>query len=102
MYSGIEDRLEDIAELCCCYGVARLAVFGSATSDAFDEGGSDIDLLVDFADRTSPSYVDRYFDLKEELEALLERPVDLVVRSGVRNPYFLRRATESSEVLYAS
>lgn len=73
MSSGIEDRLEDIAELCCCYGVARLAVFGSATTDAFDEGASDIDLLV-----------------------------DLVVRSGVRNPYFLRRATESSEILYAS
>lgn len=102
MYPRIEERLEDIAELCCSYGVARLAVFGSATTDDFDESTSDIDMLVDFADRTSSSYVDRYFGLKEELEALLERPVDLVVRSGVRNPYFLGRATESSEVLYAS
>lgn len=42
--------------------------------------GSDVDVLVDF---DGPATFDGYFDLKDYLEGLLCRPVDLVTRKGL-------------------
>jgi len=62
-------------------------LFGSAGTDRLDEATSDIDSLVEFDD-TPVSRFDAYFGLKEDLEALLGRPVDLVSTAAVENPYF--------------
>jgi predicted nucleotidyltransferase len=62
---------------------------------------SDYDFLVEFA-LPLDDYADRYLGLKEELEALLERPVDLVVEKSIRNPY-LRQAIRRDRVnVYAA
>ena len=42
-------------------------------------------------------YAKAYFGLMEALEALFQRPVDLVVDSAIRNPYF-RESVERSKV----
>jgi uncharacterized protein len=52
MISLIEDHLEEIVALCREYGVARLEVFGSAATGAFDPGRSDVDFLVEYAPDT--------------------------------------------------
>jgi hypothetical protein len=39
-----------------------------------------------------------YFGLQEDLEALLELPVDLVEPGPIRNPYF-KQSVEASKVL---
>ena len=39
-----------------------------------------------------------YFGLQEGLEALLQRPVDLVEAGPIRNPYF-RQSIDASKVL---
>ncbi len=61
-------------------GIRTLALFGST---ARGEAGpdSDVDLLVDFE---PPLGFDRYMDAKFRLEALLERPVDLVTTAGLK------------------
>lgn len=102
MHAVISDHQDEIRALCATLGVRRLDVFGSATTAAFDESHSDVDLVVEFADPTSPGYVDGYFTLKERLEALFGRPVDLVTRSSIQNPYIRRQVEDTAEALYAA
>ncbi len=103
MNALIETNLEAIRALCREYGVARLEVFGSATGGGFDPQRSDVDFLVEYAPETDLGpWMKRYFDLQERLEALLGRPVDLVMTGGLSNPYFIRSVNESRQVLYAA
>ena len=44
----IETHRQKIAELCRHYQVKRLDVFGSAAREDYQQGISDIDLLVEF------------------------------------------------------
>jgi uncharacterized protein len=102
MHVTITTHREDIVALCGRLGVSRLDVFGSATSSAFNEASSDVDFLVEFVDPSSPSYFDDYFSLKEGLEHILGRPVDLVTRTSIENPYFLQRVEATREGLFAA
>lgn len=90
-----------IADLCRIHGVSRLRLFGSAATERFDTERSDVDFLVDFAAQT-PDLFDAYFGLKEDLERLLSRPVDLVMSNAVTNPYFAKSALASAEDVYAA
>lgn len=89
-----------VTELSRRYGVRRLLVFGSAVRADFDEGTSDVDFLVEFHDNL-PNRFDAYFGLKEALEALLGRPVDLVSRSAMENPYFAESVASTGQELHA-
>ena len=91
-----------IAELCRRYRVRRLDLFGSALRVDFDADSSDLDLLVEFLETRPAGAADRYFDLRQALQSTLHRPVDLVVRNGVRNPYFLRAVEQAHLNLYAA
>ncbi len=75
--------------------VASLAVFGSV---ARDEAGpdSDVDLLVEFA---RPVGMFHFLAVKEYLEALLGRPVDLATRDALKRQF---RDAILSEAVYAS
>ena len=98
----IDEKREALKRLCTQYGVARLSVFGSAATEGFRPETSDVDFLVEFLELPSGHHADRYFGLLEDLEALFGRRVDLVMRSAVRNPYFLQAVEESKVVLYAA
>lgn len=62
------------------YSVRRLALFGSAARDEM-RPESDIDVLVEF---DGPPTFDHYFDLRDALEELLGRRVDLVTNQGLK------------------
>jgi predicted nucleotidyltransferase len=100
MAGPLELDREAIAALCRQYGVRRLAVFGSATTDRFDPERSDVDFLVEF--NPASASLRTYFGLKEDLERLLGRPVDLVAPAALRNPYFAAGVEETREELYAA
>ena len=90
-----------IARACERYGVARLRVFGSALTEAFDPETSDVDFLVEYkpdAIRTFQSL----FGLREELEHITGRAVDLVDVQAIRNPYFAHSAMNSARDVYAA
>ncbi len=97
----IENHLAEIADLCRRHGVARLELFGSAASDAFDPSRSDLDFLVEF-NADSKKLFDRYFDLKASLAALFGRNVDLVTAGSLRNPYFIAAVNQSRKLVYAA
>ena len=101
MGSGAVLDREAIARACRAHDVRRLRVFGSAVSDQFRPEHSDLDILVDFAPGT-PDPFDAYFGLKEDLERILGRRVDLVMTEAVRNPHFAASAFASAVELYAA
>lgn len=90
-----------LEEICRARDVARLRIFGSAISNRFDSENSDVDLLVEFVSGVSDPF-EAYFGLREDLEALFGRTVDLVMTSAVQNPYFEVSAVEGAEELYAA
>jgi predicted nucleotidyltransferase len=86
----ITEHLASIRGLCREYGVARLDLFGSATSAAFDPERSDVDLLVEYhPDTDLGPWMKRHFELQRRLSELIGLPVDLVMTGGFRNPYFI-------------
>ena len=94
---------EKIDAFCQRWKISELALFGSGTRTDFSDH-SDIDLLVTF----SPDAHITLFDMvhmRDELEEILEREVDLVSRRGVENSnnYLRRDAILSSlEIIYAA
>ncbi len=102
MQALIETNREAISDLCRRFRVRRLELYGSAVNEAFDPQASDIDFLVSFEEVPLGQYADNYFGLLEELEKLLQRPVDLVVSSAITNPYFLQGIASTRTVLYAA
>ena len=92
----------ELEALCRRYGVRRLELFGSAAVGQDRPGQSDLDFLVEFAPLPPGGYADAYFGLLESLEALFSRPVDLVVASAIRNPYFREAVERTKALLYAA
>ena len=98
----IEQRRPEIESLCRRFGVSRLELFGSATSADFAEERSDFDFLVEFYSAGEVRALDAYFGLKEALEALLGRSVDLVMPSALRNPYFRAEFDRQRQPVYGT
>ncbi len=95
------DHLEPaISNLCRRLKVKRLDVFGSSTTDSF-RADSDVDVLVEF-DRDVRDLFDRYFELKEGLEQILGRGVDVVVERALKNPFFKASIEHTRKNIYAA
>ncbi len=87
MVSVPQDR---IAEFCRRWKISELSLFGSALREDF-RPDSDVDLLVSFAAGISWGF-DDLLTMKEELEALFGRAVDLVERRLVEtSENYIRR-----------
>jgi uncharacterized protein len=99
----IAAKKAELEALCRRHHVRRLDVFGSAARGDFDASRSDIDFLVEF-DRSNPEAMTlhTYLGLKESLEALLGRPVDLVEPRAVRNPYIKASIERSREPVFGA
>jgi uncharacterized protein len=98
----LDDQRRAISRACERHGVVRLDLFGSALRADFRHGDSDVDLLVEFQAMTPHDLVDAYFGLTEDLTAVLGRPVDLVMKDAVKNPYIAREIERSKRLLYAA
>jgi len=97
---GIVSRLISIKPLAKKWKIKELAVFGSALRDDFSSR-SDVDLLVVFEDDAHFSLFD-LVDLKAELEQVLGRPVDLVEKAGLTNPYRRAEILQAAKTIYAA
>jgi hypothetical protein len=97
---GLVSRLKSIKPLAGKWKIKELAVFGSALRDDFSSG-SDVDLLVVFEDDAHFSLFD-LVDLQAELEQLLGRPVDLVEKAGLTNPYRRAEILKTAKTIYAT
>ena len=100
--SPVDVHRNDIVRLCARAHVRRLDAFGSVVRAHFSGERSDVDFLVEFDPLPPTELAEAYFTLKESLETLLGRPVDLLTERSLRNPW-LRMRIESERVpVYAS
>ena len=88
-----------IIQLCDALRVQSLELFGSAVRDDF-HADSDIDVLATFEGQDH--LFDRYFDLKEGLEQIFGRPVDVVMPQAITNPIFRAHVDRERTLLYAA
>lgn len=91
-----------LERLCRRYHVRRLELFGSAATDRYRPGESDLDFLVEFEPLPPGTYADTYFGLLESLEQLFCAQVDLVVPSAIKNPYFRQSVEQNKTLVYAT
>ncbi len=102
MLDLFQDKRVELESIFAAHKVKRAEIFGSATTDAFSER-SDIDLLITFKeDIALLDYADNYFLLKEKLEKLLDRNIDLVSAKSLRNPVLIESINKSKVSLYAA
>ena len=71
-------------------------------ASTWNHSPNDVDVLVEFGPLPPDQRFDAYFTLKEGLERILSRPVDVVVASALQNPYFLAQVLAERESLYAA
>jgi predicted nucleotidyltransferase len=97
-----KQRIAELGDLCRRFRVRRLDLFGSAVRGDFDARRSDLDFLVEFERDPKMPALDAYFGLKEALETLLGRPVDLVMPDAVENPHLKASIDGNRETVYAA
>ena len=100
MISAIQILADSLRNLCLNYSVQRLEMFGSAATSTRPQDIGDLDFLVEFQPKAYKAYADCYFGLLEDLQQLFGMPVDLVVGSAIRNPYFLQSIERTKTVVY--
>jgi predicted nucleotidyltransferase len=95
----IERFKPEIERVCQRLPVKRLGLFGSALSHDFSQG-SDVDVLVIFDSGEEIDLFDKYFELKEQLERIFQREVDLVVDRKFKNPVLRESIDRTRTVIY--
>jgi predicted nucleotidyltransferase len=104
MTSTVEERLgvgmDAIREFCEKWGIVEFALFGSVVRDDFGPE-SDIDVMVRFDPERRPLGYD-YVGVKLELEKFLGRPVDMLERGPIRNPFVRQSIRRDLTVIYAA
>lgn len=95
--------IKRIGELCDRWQITEFALFGSVLRDDF-RPDSDIDVLVSFAP-TAQRGLTETLQIRDELEVLFGRPVDLLVKAAIeRSDNWLRRQNilNTARVIYRS
>jgi predicted nucleotidyltransferase len=98
--SRIDFPINQVVEFCQRWQVNEFALFGSVLRDDF-RPDSDVDVLVSFKPAAPWSLFD-LVTMQDELQKIFGRPVDLVEREGLRNPFRKRSILNSRKVIYAS
>jgi len=97
----INNKKEQLTELCKAFDIEKMYLFGSICTDKFNDS-SDIDILISFKDISIEKYTDNYFELHYKLEELFGREIDLLTENSLSNPYFIKRIEETKQLLYAA
>jgi uncharacterized protein len=91
-----------LAAFCQHWKVTKLSLFGSILRDDF-RPDSDVDILVTFA--PDHTWGLEFIQMREELEILLGRSVDLLTHQSIirsRNPLRSQEILNSAEVVYVA
>ena len=94
-----DKNINRIKKLCEQYKVLTFSAFGSVTTNDFNNE-SDIDFVVDFNENDPFEYTNLYFQLKDKLEKLLKRQIDLIEYRAIKNNYFRKELDETKVLIY--
>ncbi len=96
---NLEQYYNEIKQICDSLPVKRLGLFGSVLNKKFTSK-SDIDVLVLFDEKQEMDLFNNYFELKEKLEEVFHRQIDLVIDKDFENPFFKKSIEQSREIIY--
>lgn len=89
-----------VDNFCRRWKIREFSIFGSALREDFSSR-SDVDVLLSFLESAQWGLFD-LVDMKEELEKIFGREVDIVEKEGIRNPFRRREILRTREVIYAA
>jgi predicted nucleotidyltransferase len=89
-----------IAEFCKRWGITEFSLFGSVLREDF-RPDSDIDVLVNI-DPSAHIGLLELAQMQIELENIFKRPVDLVEKDALRNPYRRSEILKTAQIIYAA
>ena len=102
MNALLENKADEIKAICEKNGVKALFLFGSALDKNMSEQ-SDVDLAVVFKEELTPlERGDAFFELLDSLEKLLNKRIDLISYSVIKNPIFKQEVDNTKVSLYAA
>jgi len=89
-----------IISFCNRWSVTEFSLFGSVLRDDF-RPDSDVDVLL-VIKPDAPIGLFELVDMQLELEKMFGRPVDLVEKEGLGNPYRRKEILRTAQVIYAA
>jgi predicted nucleotidyltransferase len=95
-----EITVSRIRDFCERWRIVEFALFGSILRDDY-RPDSDVDVLVTVPEDTSLTLYD-WVDMEDELKEIFGRHVDLISKSGLRNPFRRHEILRTCRVIYAS
>ncbi len=93
--------MQEIVRFCLRWQIVELALFGSVLREDFDSE-SDVDVLATFSDQSEWSLFD-HAQMQQELQALLDRKVDLISRRALaytQNHLLRDEISKTAEVIF--
>lgn len=96
----IEVPMKEIEAFCRKYGVEEFSLFGSVLREDF-RPDSDVDVMLKFKPGHGFTF-ENTPDIQEELEAIFARPVDVIEKGRIRNPFRRHAIMSSYRVVYAA
>lgn len=92
--------IEKVQAFCERHGVAELSLFGSVLRDDFGPD-SDVDVMLSFQPGRGFTF-ENTPEIQDELEAIFGRPVDVIEKGKIRNPFRRHAIMNSYRVIYAA
>jgi predicted nucleotidyltransferase len=98
--SRIKLPMKQIEEFCHKYGVEEFSLFGSVLRDDIGPD-SDVDVMLKFKQGFGFTF-ENTPDIYDELETMFARPVDVIEKGKIRNPFRRHAIMTSYRVVYAA
>jgi hypothetical protein len=92
---------EELQSLCKKLKIKSLYAFGSVVKNVSHDY-NDLDFIVNIVEEDPISYSDKYFDLKENLKSIFDKPIDLLEEKAITNPHFLNAINKYKVKIYES
>ena len=89
-----------IVDFCQRWSITEFSLFGSVLREDF-RPDSDIDVLVSIDPKAHIGLFE-IVEMKLELEKMFKRPVDLVEKEGLRNPYRRSEILNTARLIYVA
>ena len=100
MYSKLTENQAELHNIFKQHKVIYAYVFGSAVTNKFNNK-SDIDFLVRFSENIAPlEKGELWWDLHDTLRDLLQREIDIVTESSLKNSYFIEELERTKQLIY--
>ena len=100
LHHNFTQYLPSVVNVLKKHKVIRAYAFGSVCSDKFNNE-SDIDLLIAFEENLDPLVKGQsLWDMEDELNLILNRKIDLLTETQLKNPYFIKELNETKITIY--